>query len=131
MKKALLTVGIIILLVGIFIFYNKLYLPPLPIENLSKKTVIEKINDSETRMVKLSNENGKEWYGIKGENISVANEMIKKMLNQNGWTFKQKDGNGLFFERHGENLIVSTQMWTGDYVLVKIPAHFNEKIVIK
>ncbi|MFJ7979886.1 hypothetical protein ACIQ1D_06200 [Lysinibacillus xylanilyticus] len=126
MKKVLLTIGIIIFLVGAFMFYNKLYLPSLPIENISKKTVIEKINDSETRMVKLSNENGQEWYVIKERDTSVADEMIKEMLNQNGWTFKQKDGNGLFFERHGESLIVSTQMWTGNYVLVKIPINFNE-----
>lgn len=126
MQKVLVTIGIIIFLSGAFVFYNKLYLPPLPIENISKKTVIEKINDSEKRMVKLSNENGQEWYVIKGGNISAADEMIKEMLDQNGWIFKQKEGNGLFFERHGENLIVSTQMWTGDYVLVKIPANFNE-----
>ncbi|MFC9540202.1 hypothetical protein ACFTQ7_10000 [Lysinibacillus sp. NPDC056959] len=126
MKKVLLTIGIIIFLVGAFVFYNKLYLPPLPIENISKKTVIEKIKDSKIQMVKLSSENGQEWYVIKERDTSVADEMIREMLDQNGWTFKQKEGNGLFFERHGENLIVSTQMWTGDYVLVKIPAKFNE-----
>ncbi|MFJ8511567.1 hypothetical protein [Lysinibacillus xylanilyticus] len=126
MKKVLLTIGIIIFLVGAFVFYSKLYLPSLPIENISKKTVIEIINDSETRMVKLSNENGQEWYVIKERNTSVADEMIKEMLDQNDWTFKQKDGNGLFFERHGENLIVATQKWTEDYLLVKIPVNFNE-----
>lgn len=126
MQKVIVSIGLIILLVGTFVFYNKLYLPPLPIENISKKTVIEKINDSETRMVKLPNENGKEWYVIKEGNISAADEMIKVMLNQNGWIFKEKDGSGLFFERHGKSLIVTTQMWTGDYVLVKIPAKFNE-----
>ncbi|MED3803902.1 hypothetical protein P4562_18420 [Lysinibacillus xylanilyticus] len=126
MKKVLLTIGIIVFLVGAFVFYNKLYLPPLPIENISKKTVIEKINDSETRMVKLSNENGQEWYVIKERDTSAADEMIKEMLYQIGWTFKQKDGNGLFFERHGKNLIVATQKWTGDYLLVKIPVNFNE-----
>ncbi|MFJ8516954.1 hypothetical protein [Lysinibacillus xylanilyticus] len=126
MKKVLLTFGIIVFLVGAFVFYNKHYLPPLPIENLSKKTVIEKINDSETRMVKLSNENGQEWYVIKERDTSVVDEMIKEMLHQNGWTFKEKDGNGLFFERHGENLIVATQKWTEDYLLVKIPVNFNE-----
>ncbi|MFT9816537.1 hypothetical protein [Lysinibacillus sp. NPDC056185] len=126
MKKMLLTIGIIIILVGAFVFYNKLYLPPLPIENLSKKAVIEKINDTEKQLVKLSNENGYEWYVINERNISVADDMIKKMVSQNGWIFKHKDGNGLFFERHGENLIVVTQKWTGDYLLVKIPVNFNE-----
>ncbi|MGE8036176.1 hypothetical protein [Lysinibacillus sp. NPDC093692] len=126
MQKVIVSIGLIILLVGTFVFYNKFYLPPLPIESISKKTVIEKINDSETRMVKLRKENGKEWYVLKGENISTADEMIKEMLDQNGWVFKERDGRGLFFERHGENLIVTTQMWTGDYVLVDFPADFNE-----
>lgn len=126
MKKVILTIGIIIFLVGVFVFYNKLYLPSLPIENISKKEVIEKINDSEKQLVKLSNENGQEWYVIKERDTSVADEIIKEMLDQNGWTFIQKDGNGLFFERHGENLIVATQKWTRDYLLVKIPVNFNE-----
>ncbi|GAB0167955.1 hypothetical protein LSPCS325_13920 [Lysinibacillus sp. CTST325] len=126
MKKVFLIIGIIFFLVGAFVFYNKLYLPSLPIENISKKAVIEKINDSETQMVKLSNENGQEWYVIKERDTSVADEMIKEMLDQNSWIFKQKDGNGLFFERHGESLIVSTQKWTVDYLLVKIPVNFNE-----
>ncbi|MGE8006286.1 hypothetical protein [Lysinibacillus sp. NPDC093216] len=126
MKKMLLTIGIIIILVGAFVFYNKLYLPPLPIENLSKKAVIEKINDTEKQLVKLSNENGYEWYVINERNISVADDMIKEMVGQNGWVFKHKDGNGLFFKRHGKNLIVATQKWTGDYLLVKIPVNFNE-----
>lgn len=127
MKKVLLTIGIIIFFVGAFVFYNKLYFPQLPIENISKKAVLEKINDSDSKLIKLSNENGHEWYVINERNTSLADEMIKNMLDQNGWIFEQKDGNGLFFERHGENLIVSTQMWTGDFVLVKIPTNFNEK----
>jgi len=60
-------------------------------------------------MVKLSNENGHEWYVIKEGNTSVTDEMIKEMLDQNGRIFKQKHGNGLFFESHSENLIVSTE----------------------
>ncbi|MFF2176241.1 hypothetical protein ACFVT8_07265 [Lysinibacillus sp. NPDC058147] len=88
----LLTIGIIIILVGAFVFYNKLYLPPLPIENLSKKAVLEKINDTENQLVKLSNENDYEWYVIKERNTSVADNMIKEIVGRNGWIFKQKDG---------------------------------------
>ncbi|WP_156304733.1 hypothetical protein [Lysinibacillus sp. FJAT-14745] len=74
----------------------------------------------------MSNENGHQWYVINERNTSVADKMIKEMVDQKGWIFKQKDSNGFFFERHGENLIVATQKWTGDYVFVKIPANFNE-----
>lgn len=126
MKKLLLAIGLIIIFVGAFVFYNKLYYPSLPIENMSKKEVLEKLNNSDEKIVKLSNENGQEWYIISERNISLADEIIKEMVSQYGWVFKQKDGSGLFFEKQGENLIVSTKMWTGDYVLVKIPATLKE-----
>lgn len=41
------------------------------------------------------------------------------MVVSNGWEFKDKDGAGLFFEKDGEELIATTQMWTKNYVLVK------------
>lgn len=77
-------------------------------------------------MVKLSNENGQEWYIINERNPAVADEITKEMVSQKGWIFKQKDGSGLFFEKQGTSLIVSTEKWTSDYMLVKIPAYFNE-----
>ncbi len=47
------------------------------------------------------------------------------MVIQHGWIFKRKDGSGLFFDKQGKILIVTTQKWTTDYTLVKIPSHFN------
>lgn len=92
---------------------------------MSKKAVIEKLNDSDKPIVTLSNENGQQWYIIRERDASAADELIKEMVSQKGWTFRQKEGSGLFFEKQGENLIVTTQKWTGDYVLVKIPAPFS------
>lgn len=109
MKKVLLAIGLTIIFVVVFVFYNKLYYPLLPIENMSKKEVIEKLNESDKQIVKLSNENGQEWYIVSERNTSVADEIIKEMVSQNDWVFKQKDGSGLFFEKQGETLIVSTQ----------------------
>lgn len=43
MKRLLITFGLIVVLAGAFVFYNKLYYPPLPIETISKKEVIEKL----------------------------------------------------------------------------------------
>ncbi len=93
---------------------------------MSKKEVVGKLKESEREIVKLSNELGQEWYIINERNPAVADEIIKEMVSQKGWIFKQKEGSGLFFERHGENLIVETQMWTSDFTLVEIPVNFNE-----
>lgn len=57
--------------------------------------------------------------------MASADEMIKELISKNGWVFKQKDGGGLFFEKQGNRLIVTTQKWTSDYVLVQIPTILN------
>lgn len=33
------------------------------------------------------------------------------MIGSNGWEFKEKDGAGLFFEKDGERLVATTEMW--------------------
>ncbi|MFJ7730316.1 hypothetical protein ACIQXF_00345 [Lysinibacillus sp. NPDC097231] len=128
MKKVLVTftLGTISILVIAFVFHHKLYYPSLPIENISKKEVVEKINNSDKQIVKLTNENSREWYITSERNQSEVDEIIKKMVSQNGWTFVQKEGSGLFFEKQGEQLIITTQKWTGNYLLIKIPSNFHE-----
>lgn len=130
MKKVLLTfsLGIISILVIVFVFafFNKVYYPSLPIENMSKKEVIEKINDSDQQIVKLTDENSREWYITSERNQSKVDEIVKEMVSLNGWTFEQKEGSGLIFEKQEEKLIVTTQMWTGNYVLIEIPSNFND-----
>ena len=125
MKKLLILIVVILLIYGVFVFYNKHYYPPLPIDNLSKKDVIDKLNDSDEQSVYLSKENNYEWYLINERNMASADEIIKELISKNGWVFKQKDGGGLFFEKQGNRLIVTTQKWTGDYVLLQIPTTFN------
>ncbi len=128
MKKVLVTftLGTVSIFVIAFVFYNKLYYPSLPIENMSKKEVVEKINNSDKQMVKLTNENSREWYITSERNQSEVDEIIKEMVSQNGWTFVQNEGSGLFFEKQGEKLIITTQKWTGNYLLIKIPSNFHD-----
>lgn len=54
MKRLLITFGLIVVLAGAFVFYNKLYYPTLPIETISKKEVIEKLNKSDEKILKLT-----------------------------------------------------------------------------
>jgi cell fate regulator YaaT (PSP1 superfamily) len=69
-----------VLFLGIFVFYNKLYYPSLPMENISEKEVIEKLNDSHKQIVNLSNENDYEWYIISERNMASADEIIKALV---------------------------------------------------
>lgn len=126
MRKVLIIIGLIAVLAGAFVFYNKLYYPPLPIETISKKEVLDKLNHSDEKIIKLTIENGKEWYIVNERNQAIANEVIIDFLNQKNWVFKEKDGSGLFFEKQGEHLIISTEKWTVNYSLVDIPLNFDE-----
>ncbi len=127
MKKVGFILGIVIVMIGLFIFVNKLYYPSLPIEKLSAKEVIGKLKESDSKIAEIAVEGDFIWYitssGNKG--ISIADENIKQMVVSNGWAFKEKDGAGLFFEKDGKRLIATTQMWTENYVLVKIPSDFK------
>ena len=97
MKKILITIALIVVLVGAFVFYNKLYYPPLPIETISKKEVIGKLSHSDQKIIKLTSEKGKEWYIVNERNQSNVDEIIKEMMNEKDWVFKEKEGSGLFF----------------------------------
>ncbi|MED4531588.1 hypothetical protein ABET51_18695 [Metabacillus fastidiosus] len=122
MKKILLGIIAIIAILGLLIFVNKWYYPQSPVDNLSQKEILNKLNNSDEKVVLLSKEEDNTWYITKSNNNGIldADEEIKKMISSKGWSFKEKDGNGLFFEKDGETLIASTQMWTKKYVIVQV-----------
>ncbi|WP_417897747.1 hypothetical protein ABN702_15830 [Bacillus haimaensis] len=127
MRKVGFLLGFVIAIICVFIFVNKLYYPSLPIENLSAKEAIEKLKESDSKIAEIAVEGDFIWYitSSKNKGISIADENIKQMVVSNGWEFKDKDGAGLFFEKDDKSLIATTQMWTENYVLVKIPSNFK------
>jgi hypothetical protein len=119
--------GLFIAVIAVFVFANKLHYPSLPIDDTSAKEAIDILKESESKIAEIAVEGDSIWYitstGNKG--ISIADEKVKQMIGSNGWEFKEKDGAGLFFEKDGRTLIATTQMWTENYVLVKIPSNFK------
>ena len=127
MKRVGLILAIVMVIFAVFIFINKSYYPPLPIDNLSAKEAIEKLENSDNKVVEIAVEGDTIWYITRTDNqgILIADENIKQMIGSNGWEFKEKDGGGLFFEKDGERLIATTQMWSKKYVLVKVQDKFK------
>jgi len=123
MKKILLLFGALIAIIAVYVFANKLYYPPLPITGVSPKEAIDRLSESDRKIVQIAEEGNVLWFITKTENkgIMIADENIKQLVTAKGWVFKEKDGAGLFFEKGGETLIATTQMWTKNYVLVQIP----------
>ncbi|GGA30041.1 hypothetical protein [Psychrobacillus lasiicapitis] len=127
MKKVGMILGLFIAVISVFVFINKLYYPSLPIDHMSAKEAIDKLKESDSKIAEIAVEGDSIWYITSSENkgISIADEYIIQMIGSNGWEFKEKDGAGLFFYKEGKRLIATTQMWTKNYVLVKIPSDFK------
>jgi hypothetical protein len=118
--------GSLMVIIVVFIFIIKSY-PPLPVDNLSAKEVIEKLEESDHKIVEIAVDDDTIWYLTRTENkgILIADKNIKQLVGSKEWEFKEKAGSGLFFEKDGERLIATTQMWTKKYVLVKIQRKFK------
>ena len=128
MKKVIVTftLGTICVLVIPYLISYALNYPPLPIESMTKREVLEKGNDADKQLVKLTSEKNSEWYITSERDISAVDDMIKELVGHEGWVFKEKEGSGLIFEKRDEKLVATTEMWTGDYVICQIPANFRD-----
>jgi hypothetical protein len=120
MKKWLTIIGVIAVILGVAAFNSKFYYPSLPIKSVSKKEVLQSINNSSESIVKIADENGYEWFITRMEQ-GQGRENFKQMMSENGWEFNTQEGSGYFFEKGERTLIATTQMWTGKYVIVQIP----------
>ncbi|KGR82933.1 hypothetical protein [Lysinibacillus boronitolerans] len=122
MKKIGLLLAALFVVIGVLIDSNKLLYPPLPIDSLTPKEAIQKLNASPVDLVALSNDKKATWYltAISARGIQKVDEDIQQMMANEGWAFLEKEGSGLFFEKNGERSIVTTEMWTKQYVLVQI-----------
>lgn len=125
MKKWIVinTFFISVVCIVVFIFLNKLHYPSFPIKSITSKEVIQKMDMSNQKMVEISKDSDVIWYITK--NSENVNETIERFISENGWEFLEREGNSLFFEKENETLVVSTQMWTKKYRLVKIPSHYK------
>lgn len=128
-KRIGMILTVLVVMVAVWIVLNKAYYPSLPIENLSAKKVIEQLNESDQKIVEIATDEDFTWYITRSQHqgIAIADETIKELIGSKGWEFKTKEGSGLFFEKDGESLLVTTQMWTKKYVLIHVSNQFKEK----
>lgn len=124
MNKWLVLAGVLVIVLGVYSFHSKFYYPPLPIDTVSKKEVIDSLNDSSKEIVKIDDDNDYEWFITRMEQ-GRAYRNLKEMISNNGWHFKTQEGSGYIFEKNHDTLIATTEMWTGDYVIVKVPKGWN------
>ena len=123
MKKLGLISSLLVMAIVVFMYVNKTFYPPLPIENVSAKEVLKKLHTSNEQIIEIAIDEQATWYMTKNSEggIKTVDENVKKIIVERDWNFKEKQGAGLIFEKNSEELIITTQMWTKKYVLIRIP----------
>ena len=120
-------IGVLLLTIGLYVFYNKLYYPALPLDGVSQREAIVMLENSNDNLVLLASDSKTHWYiAPRNTGINVVDNYITELVGQYGCELEQKEGAGLFFTQEGNHLITTTQMWTRNYVLIKIPVSFNK-----
>ena len=110
---------LLIIAFGLLVFF-KPYYPALPIDSISKREVVNIGNASNEKIIKLTEENGSDWF-ISKMNQGKAYEQLKQKMGSKGWVFKEQLGAGFIFHKKNKELIIVSEMWTGKYVLFQMP----------
>ncbi|MEJ8545990.1 hypothetical protein [Brevibacillus borstelensis] len=121
-RKTVFLSVLLCLLAGTLLFADRpafLY-PELPFPSVSKQTVVHRLRQADGQLTKLATEEGYIWYGTAPQGGAAKDRLIAEM-NKAGWTFLQQEGSGYFFQQETEKIVITSQMWSGDFVLFKLP----------
>lgn len=119
-NRTILILLAFVLVVAISFIFSKSYYPYLPIEGLSKREAVKLLKNSDKQIIKLLEKDQYSWYGYKGNQLEGSKSLIEAMTDK-GWSFEEQFGGGyLFRDIKGTKKYVSSQMWTGKYVLYKV-----------
>jgi hypothetical protein len=112
-----LLVTILIILVGIIIF--DLVYEPLPISSLSTVEVIDKVNNANGDLVELTADDSYQWYV---SDIKNGDENIKRLFQEKGWSFKEKDGTSRYiFQSEQGEISVNGIIYNKKYIFFRFP----------
>jgi hypothetical protein len=111
----------VLFFISLWLYTNKTFYPTLPFEGGAKKVVVDKLEKGNNQIVELAENNGFYWFGFKGNQQEGREALIKEMENR-GLKYDSYDGSGIFFFVNDEQIIITGTIWTGDYVLYKVPA---------
>ncbi|MBT2689717.1 hypothetical protein J7I93_16135 [Bacillus sp. ISL-47] len=120
MNKWMISIIVLFACLAGYVFYSKVYYPELPIESITKREAVAKGEKSVYKMTKIAEENSHVWYMAQMKQ-GKAYDLMKEKMAKNGWSFIEQNGAGFFFEKREKTLIVTSQMWTGKYVLFSVP----------
>jgi hypothetical protein len=108
----------IITIICIVLLVYKIH-EPFPVKSVSKTAVLNLVNHAQGRMVRIpSHHNSYQWYISKNEK---ADENLKELLKEKGWTFVKKEDDSYYFEGVQGDIIVQSEIWNDRYTIFHFP----------
>jgi len=104
--------------------------PALPFSHPDKSSVVAKLKQADDEMlVPLSADSNTSyfWVGAKSSQGSEASR-LKLLLQKAGWSFLEQEGAGYFFEKDQKRIVITSQMWSRDFVLYKVSSEIPADI---
>lgn len=98
--------------------------PPLPFQTAEKQVVVSQLKKADDQLILLGADDDSTyiWVGARTASGLQAAETLKSILKQAGWSFHEQEGAGYFFQQGTEKIVITSQMWSRDFVLFKVPA---------
>lgn len=123
MKKWIIPVVILCLLAVNAALSTKFHYPDLPFANKTKQEVAKLAVSSELPLSKVTQQNGSVWF-VTDDSIDVAEDSLKQRMKKNGWEFVNQSGSSYNFEKNDEQISITSQQWTSNFLLFQLPLGF-------
>ncbi|AIG25227.1 hypothetical protein EGH10_07695 [Brevibacillus laterosporus] len=102
----------------VYLWIIHLPYPPLPIASMPVEQAMAMVKEHPEQLVNIGKEEGYVYYMMEGTQKEAADK-VKQQMAQKGYQFVEKQGAGYFFERNGQKQVITSNMWTGNYVILK------------
>lgn len=99
--------------------------PPLPFQTVEKKVVVSQLKQADNQLIMLGPDENSQYIWGGAKTGSNAAEQLKSILKDAGWSFHEQEGAGYFFQKGSEKIVITSQMWSRDFVLFKIPSSLD------
>lgn len=123
MKKRTVVIILLALASLALLYESKIYYPPHPIESVSKKQLYDIGENAINRLQFVTHTDKRDWYITKNSN--EVNKLLKQFGKEQGWQFTRQDGSGYFFKKANKTLIITVEMWSKKFKLIKVPSNIQ------
>lgn len=108
--------------------------PALPFQTVEKHVVVSKLKKASDQLILLGADDDEKyvWVGTQtNRGGRHAAEELKSVMERAGWSFYTQEGAGYFYQQGTEQIVVTSKMWSRDFILFKIPAQLQTMFTLE